>query len=506
VLLALSVAMSFFVNLGGAPLFDLDEGAFSEATREMFERRDFISPYLNGEPRFDKPILIYWLQAASVWLLGLSETAFRLPSAVCATLWVAVVYAFTRKTLDPRTGLVAAIITATAAGVSVIGKTATADALLNLLLAATLLDIFRYSRERRTHLIYRAFLWMGLGVLTKGPIAILIPFAVSLAFFAWRGEIRAWIGAAFHPVGLLILALVALPWYVVQYWREGDAFIQGFFLRHNVGRFENPMQGHAGNLFYYGIVALLLVLPYTSLLIKALTRVREAARDDLGLYLWLWFGFVFVFFSLSATKLPHYLLYGATPLFILMARYREPLSSRFWAFLPPLAFFGVLWALPAIIDGVAPRIGDPYVKAMLSESGQAFGWDYQGWLGLATLGTVLVAWSRLTPLWHRLLITGLVSVTVLSLAVLPALGRLQQEPIKQAALMAKREGYRVVMWKLWTPSFNVYSRSLTERHRPGPGEIVLTKAHHLKEFQDYQVLFERGGIALARIGSGLGPR
>ncbi|MFN4065583.1 MAG: ArnT family glycosyltransferase, partial [Parazoarcus communis] len=67
---------SFFLRLGGAPLFDVDEGAFSEATREMFERGDFLSTYLNGEHRFDKPILVYWLQAIGFLLFGATEWAF----------------------------------------------------------------------------------------------------------------------------------------------------------------------------------------------------------------------------------------------------------------------------------------------------------------------------------------------------------------------------------------------------------------------------------------------
>src|SRR4051812_39793088 len=80
---------SFFWMLGSAPLFDVDEGAFSQATLEMFQRGDFLSTYLNGEPRYDKPILVYWLQAAGVALLGPTEWAFRLPSALCATAWAA---------------------------------------------------------------------------------------------------------------------------------------------------------------------------------------------------------------------------------------------------------------------------------------------------------------------------------------------------------------------------------------------------------------------------------
>ena len=96
-LLALAVFVSFFLCLGDVPLFDLDEGAFTEATREMLQRRDFISTWLNGAPRFDKPVLIYWLQAGAVTLFGQSEWAFRLPSALCAAAWVWVIFLFVRR-------------------------------------------------------------------------------------------------------------------------------------------------------------------------------------------------------------------------------------------------------------------------------------------------------------------------------------------------------------------------------------------------------------------------
>src|SRR4051794_19877732 len=103
-----AVIFSFFLAPGRAPLFDVDEGAFSQATLEMFQRGDFLSTYLNGVPRYDKPILVYWLQAASVLAFGPTEFAFRLPSALCATLWCAAVFAFTRKNFSANTGLVAA--------------------------------------------------------------------------------------------------------------------------------------------------------------------------------------------------------------------------------------------------------------------------------------------------------------------------------------------------------------------------------------------------------------
>lgn len=501
-LLIVAVAVGFFLNLGGAPLFDVDEGAFSEATREMFVRGDFISPYLNGAPRFDKPILIYWLQAASVWLLGVSEIALRLPSALAATAWTAAIFAFVDRVLDRRTALIAAITAATALGVTVIGKAATADALLNALLCAAMLDIYRYYLDRRRGQILRVFLWMGLGMLTKGPIAVLIPFAVSLVLFGWAGEWRTWLRAVLDPAGLLILAGIALPWYAVQYSRGGYPFIADFFLKHNVGRFSGPMQGHSGSLLYYIPVALGIVLPYTSLLLAALTRIRSALHDDLDRYLWLWLGFVLVFFSLSGTKLPHYLLYGATPLFILMARYRDMLRSRTWAFLPPIAWLTLLALLPWVAGMMHERTHDPYLKDLLGSADHAFGGAYELLLALAIVATLAIAWIPCLAVWRKLLLAGLVSSAVLSLLVLPALGRLLQGPVVEAAQVARARSEPVVMWNLNAPSFSVYSRRVTPGRRPAPGELVLTKVQHLPELGAHEILYRRGGIALARMLAG----
>jgi 4-amino-4-deoxy-L-arabinose transferase-like glycosyltransferase len=105
--LPLVLYLGFFWLLGATPLFDHDEGAFAEATREMFERGDFFATHLDGRPRYDKPILSYWLQEAAVLPQGLNELAVRLPSALAATGWVVAVYGFGREVLV-RTGAVVA--------------------------------------------------------------------------------------------------------------------------------------------------------------------------------------------------------------------------------------------------------------------------------------------------------------------------------------------------------------------------------------------------------------
>ena len=137
-LLASALFLSFYAALGMAPLFDLDEGAFSEATREMLLSHNFVTTYLNQELRFDKPILIYWLQAASVSIFGPHEFAFRLPSAIAATLWALAIHRFARRWLDPAAAFWAAFTMVTSLQVTIIAKAAIADALLNMFIAPSI--------------------------------------------------------------------------------------------------------------------------------------------------------------------------------------------------------------------------------------------------------------------------------------------------------------------------------------------------------------------------------
>ena len=189
----MAIFLAFFVNLGNAPLFDRDEGAFSEATREMVESGNYISTTLNGEPRYDKPILTYYVQAVGVALLGWNEWGLRLHSALAATLWVLLVLGFAREQWDDLTGWVAGIITATSLWVMIIGRAATADALLNLFLVLSLFDLFRFWKSKRKGPLYRLFLWSALGFLTKGPVAVAVPLATGFFLSLVRGQLPRYV-------------------------------------------------------------------------------------------------------------------------------------------------------------------------------------------------------------------------------------------------------------------------------------------------------------------------
>jgi len=499
-LLALLIFISFFAGLGSTPLFDVDEGAFSEATREMLESGNYLTTYLNGQPRFDKPILIYWMQALSVTVFGLNEFALRLPSALASTLWALLLYRFCVALFDRRTAFVTASLLILSLQVTIIGKAAIADALLNCTLAASLFAIFLYYREPRRQYLLLAFTAIGLGTLTKGPVAILIPFSVSFLFYLSRGELREWFKAVLNPAGMLIFALIVLPWYILEYLDQGMAFIEGFFFNHNISRFKAPLEQHGGALWYYIPVLLLGLTPSTALLIPVVRKLRTLLADPLDRFLLIWFAFVFLFFSLSGTKLPHYIIYGYTPLFILMGRFMPSLRHAFPANIWPATILLLLATAPVIIRQISGEISDPYSTALL-DSGTALMVSSGHTLILSLAAAAIIGVSLLPNLsvLTRFLTGGVIFCLTINLHIMPLAGKIMQEPIKEAALIAKEREYKIVMWKINNPSFLVYSESLTERRKPEPGEIVLTSVTHLRELQDPVVIYEKNGIVLAKL-------
>ena len=220
-MLALIPCWRAFFLLGRAPLFDVDEGAFSQATLEMFQRGDYLSTYLNGRPRYDKPILVYWLQAAAVAALGVSEFALRLPSALCASLWALLTLLFARRYFGLQRGLLAAALLATSLGVYIIGRAATADALLNLLIAASMFGAWLHLDTGRRSWLYATFAAIGLGFLAKGPVAILVPLAVTFLFCLLRRDLATWARAVFDWRGFLLFVAIAAPWYAIIFPRAG---------------------------------------------------------------------------------------------------------------------------------------------------------------------------------------------------------------------------------------------------------------------------------------------
>jgi len=507
-ILAMAVFVGFYWQIGTMPLFDLDEGAFTTATREMFLRHDFITPYLNTVPRFDKPILIYWCQAASASLFGFNEFAFRLPSALASTAWVWLIYRFVRLVTDDKRAFFAALIASTSLMTTVIGKAAIADALLMLFITGAMFAIFRHWQTGRRSWILWAFVSMAFGFLTKGPVAVVIPAAVSLLFYASTGRLGGWWWAVIDWRGWLLFLLIASPWYILEYLQQGQAFIDGFFLKHNIGRFDAAMEGHSAGFWYYPVVTFVALLPFTGAVVRALGDLRQDwaggllrnELDDAGAlnrFGWLWFGFVLLLFSFSGTKLPHYLNYGLVGLIMIMAGHLPEIRQRLLHLLPVWIVLVLLLALPGLVDLFIDRIHPAYVQDMLADRGKYFGWSWYVPLALFLILSLWVATRRNIPLSKIMVPVALSFSLVMNGMLLPVVGALQQGPIKQAGLIAHALPGPAMMIGINTPSFGVYAGKILVRRDPQPGDLILTRKRRAEKM-DGKVLFARGGVVLLR--------
>jgi len=497
--LLLAVLVLFpFLALGTPPLFDLDEGAFTASTTEMFLRGDFLSSYLLGEPRYDKPILIYWLQAASVSLLGSSEFTWRLPSALASSLWILATYGFASRVRDSQTGLAAALIIATAAGLTIITRAATADALLNLFLASAGYATWLWLREGKQRWLYAAWLAMALGFLTKGPIALAIPAGALFLWCATRREWRSFLSWSLAPGPILLFLAVALPWFAIQTWHEGPGFLTGFFFKHNLARFDTPMEGHGGRPFYYVPVVLLSLLPHTALLLLALARLKAVWRDELLRFGLLWFLLAFVLFSFSGTKLPHYIYYGYGGLVLILASQVEHKAARWLLAITGAATFALLLAVPSLLDQALPRL-KPDDLLLAQDIRSRFGPAYWLWCGGALVVSLLPLLLRPLTARFALYANGLMAGATLAFFLLPIVGDVQQGPVKKAGQLARGLSGPLLLHGINTPSFQTYAGRRVEKRPPRPGDLVLTRESRLAELPAAEVVFRERSYVLARV-------
>ncbi len=487
-----------------SPLYDLDEGAFTEATREMMVTGNYASIYLNGEPRTDKPVLIYWLQAASARLFGLNEFSLRLPSVLAALGWVWALVAFGRRHTDRETGILAGILLCLSLYVGLIACAAVADALLNLFLALALFDIYRYFREPDQRLHLRIFAWMGLGFLTKGPVAVVFPFLVSGVFYLSYGRWREWLRALFHWPGLLLFLAIVLPWHIAVYLDSGWTFFKGFYLHHNLDRYRGAMEGHGGGPLYYVLVAPLVVMPFAAWFVAMLGQLRRMCDDPLDRYLWTWFLVVLLVFSFSSTKLPHYLLYGMSGVVLLMARYRDALRRPLPHVLAGLLLLGLFCILPQLFDYLAGHTDRPYEKTLFQEGVARFGGGAQ-WLLLGLAAAAMGAGLLRIAVWQRMVLIGFVQAAAVAFIVLPGVMGVLQDGPKAAALYARAHGKQLVFCRVYQPSVSVYARQVIRREEPRPGQWVYLRVDKLDDFMNKpspyrkRVVFSQGVARLVAV-------
>lgn len=491
------------LNIGGIPLLDVDEGAFSEATREMLSSGNWSATYLDGQPRYDKPILTYWFQGIMVSLFGLSEWVLRLHSLISGMLWATGIYFFTKEFINRQTAFAAVIMFASTLMIMVISRAAIADALLNLFIAMCFFDMYRYQQNPQRKYMLRTWLWISLGLLTKGPVAAGIPLIVSGLWFLSLKDIKHWARAIFNPLGWLVMVAVLTPWLWFLWQDQGAGFFKGFLIDHNLNRFADTKEGHGGYWYYYLLALPLVLLPYSGLLV-IFRHSKALWQRPFERLLLLWFTVVLVLVSVSSTQLPHYVLYGVTPLIILFAKYRRLWRGMHWVWLFPLSFFALQMVLVLNAENMTDWDNNLYISEMLARAPVYLNTGYLVATVLSIIAIIALAFATLS-LWKRLALAGLIQALFINMLFLPAIAGLQQVPIKEAAQHAKKLEATVVAYKIHMPSFSLYREAVTERRETQPGDYVFTRADRIPALaqrfpnHDIQALYAKGGIRLLHI-------
>ncbi len=532
-LLAGLAILTFFVGLGRPAITDSDEAFYAQAGREMVETGDWVTPRYNGEYRFEKPVMFYWLVALAYLPAGAGEFAARLPSALAGLGLVLAAFACARRWYDDDTALLAGAVTATSFGYIAVARQALPDlALACFITAATwaafeALVIPRAAGERRRGWLAAAGVALAAAFLTKGPVGIVLPALAVGPPALWRclSEVRA-TGGPGRPlarlaadVGFLaaICLALTLPWFAAMTATHGTAYLERFFIDENVERFATARYNDPRPFGYYLPIVIGGLLPWSPLMLLfwrpvrgVLAGVRRVGSTEVRLALWALAPLLF--YSLSIGKQPRYVLPVLPPLAMLLARGLSRALARQAA--PGtgrdrlLAAGGVASGLVLLLFGVA-----------VARTGVLFG---DGSLAAVRIASVLIVLSgvgvALAALASRprLLPAALAASTVVTALSLQysVLSSPEPEPVERMAALVREAGagevpygrYRVfvrnLLYYVERPHVDLFTPEQLHAFldRPEPVLCVLPAADLEQARADDATAYELGRVAYLDTG------
>lgn len=290
----------------------MHEVIFAQPAKEMLASGDFLVPRVGGVVFGDKPLLTMWLMAAAIEITGSTdEWIVRLPSSLAALMTAVVIGMTAARWFGRRTGILAGLVQFTSYYVLQMATLAESDMLL-IGSVALAICFFAWTQipspmgqvqGRWTPWVF-GFL-VGLAFMIKGPIGVVF---IGLTVCSWMLLNRQWslLGFFFHPGGLLVFLLMALPYPLLSGWRYPP--ILNEWLLHNWGRFKGDLTQaqQVEPVWFYFYNLPMVLLPWTPCLIVALMD-RKLWKHPLFLLAWCWFLPGVLFLSCSAWKWKHYM-------------------------------------------------------------------------------------------------------------------------------------------------------------------------------------------------------
>lgn len=319
-------------------LTDRDEGSNAEAAREMLETGDWISPTLNYEPRFAKPAFVYWIIGSTYALFGVNEFTARLPSALFGLGLLFLQYFFLNRFLGPAIAFSGSLILLLNPEFIGIHRMVLTDPELVFFttLATYSFWIGFHGEGRERQFLWLFYIGMAFAMLAKGPVGIIIPLLAVIPYLTLTRQWKKYFAGGKPVLGWAVFMLIAAPWYLAMFSIHGADYLAAA-QANTTGRFANPMEGHGGTLLFYLPILLVGFFPWSGFLpvgiyqsLKEWKLYRSGEKeakgeDGLLVFCSLWIIGILVFFTISATRLPHYIL----PLFPAASLLVAVLWSRF---------------------------------------------------------------------------------------------------------------------------------------------------------------------------------
>ncbi|MCB0795515.1 MAG: glycosyltransferase family 39 protein [Flavobacteriales bacterium] len=360
VLIAVGALLLFVPGLGAVHLFDWDEINFAEIAREMLVTGDWLQPQIDHRPFHEKPPLFMWMQAICMSVFGIGEFAARVPNAIAGLFTLLALYRIGSNLRDGTFGMLWVLAYVGSLLPHLYFRSGIIDPWFNLFIFLGLHHLIEASaRDALARHGWLSGFYLGLAVLTKGPVGLLIPGLVVLAYTAFNG-FRIPIGWLTIGRTAAGIAFVVGSWLVVDVVRHGPVFIEDFFWR-QVAMLTTEDAGHGGFFGYHFVVLLVGCFPASLFAIRQLLRPeRESARlNDHRRWMVLLFWVVLILFSIVRTKIVHYSSLAYFPLTYLAALTLESIWKRgstagTWTRIG----IGVVGGILALVFTLLPVIGN----------------------------------------------------------------------------------------------------------------------------------------------------
>ncbi|HKA35399.1 MAG TPA: phospholipid carrier-dependent glycosyltransferase [Thermoanaerobaculia bacterium] len=428
----------------GSWLAEPDEARYAEIPREMLASRDYVTPRLNGIPYFEKPALLYWANAASMRLFGVTPWAARLPTRLFGLGTVMVLVLGTAAAWGAETGLAAGILYLASPYGFLFSRVNLTDAPLTFFFTATLFLARATIARREARLPWKTLsLLTGLaaagGFLSKGLAAIVLPGGILLLWCLLARRTR-FLPTLLAGPALPAFLLASAPWFFLAEKRN-PGFLDFFFIHEHFQRFSASGHSRPGPIYYFVPVFLAGFLPAIPFFFSALRRSRLAGDREAQFFL-TWFAVVLVFFSVSRSKLPPYLLPAIPAAAALAARS---------VFARPRAGPGA-WLACAILAALLPAavLIDPTLRGSVREYGLTA-------VAIGGLGVLLAGSFAAAALSRRSAVSALAALACgwAGLGVMAALGwpklpnATGPHALASAAVAARNDGATVVGYQAY---------------------------------------------------------